>query len=144
MASTRRTREIAAAPEEIWRIVSDPHHVPRWWSQVRRVERVEEGTWTEVVYTKKGKPVRVDLRVLASEPARRRAWTQEVAGTPFERVLIESVIEIELRPAGAGTHVTLEQRQKLRGYSRTGGFLLRRATRERLDGALEQLAALVE
>ena len=36
--------------------------------------------------------------------------------------------------------VTLSQRQKLRGYSRTGGFLMRRATKERLGEALDGLA----
>jgi len=57
-----------------------------------------------------------------------RSWAQEVAGTPFERVLNESVIEVELKPAGGATEVTLAHHQKLRGYSRTGGFMLRRAT----------------
>jgi hypothetical protein len=39
----------------------------------------------------------------------------------------------------AGTRVTVALDQKLKGYSRTGGFLLRRATRKRLDEALEGL-----
>ncbi len=60
-------------------------------------------------------------------------------GSPFERVLTESVIEVVLEPEGDGTKVTIAQRQKLRGYSRTGGFLLRRATRNKLDEALEGL-----
>ncbi len=69
--------------------------------------------------------MRVDFRLLESEqpgragPARRR-WEQEIIGTPFERVLNEAITEIELEPAGDGTKVTLEQRQKLRGYSRIG------------------------
>ena len=65
-----------------------------------------------------------------------RAWEQEIPGTPFERVLEESVIEVVLEPEGVGTRVTIAQRQKLKGYSRTGGFLLRRATgREARRGA---------
>ena len=51
-------------------------------------------------------------------------WEQELAGTPFERVLGESVTEIVLERVDGGTRVTIEQRQKLRGYSRTGGFML--------------------
>ena len=35
--------------------------------------------------------------------------------------------------------MTIAQQQKLRGYSRTGGFLLRRATRSKLDEALDGL-----
>jgi hypothetical protein len=54
-------------------------------------------------------------------------------------VLSESVIEVHLEPADGGTQVTIAQRQKLRGYSRTGGFLLRRATRAKLDEALDGL-----
>ncbi len=71
----------------------------------------------------------MDFRVLTSEAPWVRSWSQEVEGTPFARVLAESVIEIHLEPAGEGaTEVTIAQRQKLRGYSRTGGLLLRRAT----------------
>ena len=44
-----------------------------------------------------------------------------------------------LEPADGGTQVTIAQRQKLRGYSRTGGFMLRRATRSKLEEALEGL-----
>ena len=60
-------------------------------------------------------------------------------GTPFERVLDESVIEVTLEPIDGGTQVTIAQRQKLRGYSRTGGFMLRRATKGKLREALEGL-----
>jgi len=42
--------------------------------------------------------------------------------------------------AGGASKVTIAQHHKLRGYSRTGGFLLRRATRGRLDEALDGLA----
>jgi hypothetical protein len=74
-----------------------------------------------------------------SDPPWIRSWAQEVAGTPFERVLNESVIEVELKPAGGATEVTLAHHQKLRGYSRTGGFMLRRATAAKLDEALDGL-----
>jgi len=99
-----------------------------------------------VFMTKKGRPVRADFRLLSSEPPGiggeapgRRSWEQEVAGTPFERVLNESITEVLLEPVEAGTQVTIAQRQKLRGYSRTGSFLLRGATRGKLDEALDGL-----
>ena len=58
-------------------------------------------------------------------------------------MLAESITELVLETADAGTNVTLVQRQKLRGYSRTGGFLLRRATKERLDEALKGLDGIL-
>jgi hypothetical protein len=103
------------------------------------MEGVEEDRFTQVFTTKKGRPVRLDFRLLESEAPVRRAWTQELSGTPFERVLAESVTEVVLEPEHEVTRVTIAQRQKLRGYSRTGGFLLRRATNSRLDEALDGL-----
>ena len=140
MPSTRRERTIAADPQRVWELVEDPHHMPRWWPGVERMEGVEDERFTQVLYTKRGRPVRMDFRVVASEPPARRAWEQELAGTPFERVLGQAVTEIELAACGAGrTRVAITLTQKLKGYSRTGGFLLRRATRRRLDEALEGL-----
>ena len=104
------------------------------------MEGVYDDRFTQVFVTKKGRAVRVDFRLLASEPPWRRAWEQEIAGTPFERVLNESVIEVALEPEGERTRVTIAQRQKLRGYSRTGGLLLRRATGGKLQEALEGIS----
>ncbi len=137
MTTARRSRLIAAPPEEVWRLIEDPHHLPRWWPGIARMEGVSEDAFTQVHLTKKGRPVRIDFTVVASEPPRRRMWQQEVRGTPFERVLGEAVTEIVLEPRDGATEVTIELRQQLRGYSRTGGLLLRRATSKRLDEALE-------
>jgi uncharacterized protein YndB with AHSA1/START domain len=144
MATTKRTRTIAAPPERVWEVLEDPHHMPRWWPGVTRMEGVEEERFTQVFKTKKGRSVRMDFRLLQSEPpgpgyTGSRVWSQEVEGSPFERVLTESVIEVVLEPDGDQTKVTIAQRQKLRGYSRTGGFLLKRATRSKLDEALDGL-----
>src|SRR5207248_2256295 len=93
---------------------------------------------------KKGRPVRLDFQLLASEAPWRRSWQQEIEGTPFERVLNEAITEIVLEPEAAGTRVTIAQRQKLRGYSRTGGFLLRRATASRLDEVVLRRGSLLD
>ena len=143
LASTRRSRLIAAPQQDVWAIVADAHHLPRWWPGVARVEAVTEDRFTEVFKTKRGRPVRADFRILVSDPPWRRAFEQEVEGTPFERVLSQSVITIDLAPGDGGTEVTLEHGQRLRGYSRTGAFMLRRATRKRLDEALDGLQAIV-
>jgi uncharacterized protein YndB with AHSA1/START domain len=142
MAAARRSRTLPASPERLWELIADPHHMPRWWPGVERVEGVEGDRFTQVFKTKRGRPVRADFRVLQSEPPTTRSWEQAVAGTPFERVLAASVIEVRLAPVAQGTEVTISQEQKLRGYSRTGGFLLRRATASRLEEALDGLARI--
>ena len=142
MASANRSRTLNASQEDVWALIADADHMPRWWPGVARVESVSDDHFTQVFKTKKGRSVRLDFQVVESDPPSRRAWAQEIAGTPFERVLNRSVITVELKPAGAGTEVTLSQEQKLRGYSRTGGFMLKRATRGKLDEALDGLERL--
>lgn len=143
MALARRRRTIRASRNDVWELIADPDHMPRWWPGVARMEGVEQDRFTQVFTTKRGRPVRVDFRVIQSDPPQARVWQQEVAGTPFERVLNESVIAVSLDPVADGTDVTIEQRQKLRGYSRTGGFLLRRATAGKLDEALDGLERIL-
>jgi uncharacterized protein YndB with AHSA1/START domain len=143
MATSRRSRVMAAAPQRIWELVEDPHHMPRWWPGVVRMEGVHDDRFTQVRMTKKGRAVRLDFLLVESDPPWRRAWRQELAGTPFERVLDEAITEILLEPEDDGTRVTIAEHQKLRGYSKTGGFLLRRATSARLDEALDGLERLL-
>jgi uncharacterized protein YndB with AHSA1/START domain len=142
VAIAQRSRRLTAPQQELWELISDPHHLPRWWPGVERVEGVQEGRFTQVFRTKRGRPVRADFHVVASQPPWLCSWEQELPGTPFARVLSESVLEVHLEPAGEGTEVTIAQRQKLRGYSRTGGLLLRRATSAKLDEALDALARI--
>jgi uncharacterized protein YndB with AHSA1/START domain len=143
--ATHRSRTLRASQQDLWELIADPHHLPRWWPGVARVEGVEADRFTEVFKTKRGHPVRADFHVIESQAPWQRAWEQEIPGTPFERVLNELVIEVRLEPApGGGTEVTIAQQQKLRGYSRTGGFLLRRATASKLDEALDGLARICD
>jgi uncharacterized protein YndB with AHSA1/START domain len=140
VSGAAKQRTMSAPPRRVWEVLSDLHQIPRWWPATKRVEDVREDRWTQVFTTKRGRAVRADFRVVLSEPPWRLCWTQDVAGTPFERVLAESTIEVTLTQADAGTLVTIVQRQKLRGYSRTGGLLLRRATARKLGEALDGLA----
>lgn len=143
MAKTTRSRRIAASPEAVWAVVADPHHLPRWWPGVARVEDVRGGRFTEVIPTRRGKPVRLDFVVLESEPQRRCSWTQELAGTPFERLLSAWTTTITLQDdAGAACVVTLEEHQQLRGSLRAGLLLQRRPASRRVESALAALAAL--
>jgi len=143
MATTTRSRNIATSREAVWEIVADPHHLPRWWPGIARVEDVRGGRFTEVIPTRRGKPVRLDFLVLESEPPSRRSWTQELAGTPFERLLSAWTTTITLEPAEhASCLVTLEEYQQLRGSFRAGMLLQRRPAARRIDAALAALAAL--
>jgi carbon monoxide dehydrogenase subunit G len=139
MPRARRAHIVAATPECVWELIADPRQMPRWWPGVTRVEGVHEGHFTQVFKTERGRSVRVDLRLRESRSPWLRAWEQELDGTPLARVLSEVVTEIRLEPAPAGTRVTIEQRQKLRGHSRTGGFMFRRATSKKLAQALAGL-----
>jgi uncharacterized protein YndB with AHSA1/START domain len=139
----RRSRTIPATPEQLWRTVCDPHHLPRWWPRVQRVEAVDAERFTEVLGTEKGRSVRADFRVLESTAPEVRRWRQEVDGSPFERLLRGADTEVRLAPdAAGGTRVTLTIRQRLRGIGALGGFLVRRATRRQADEALDGLARL--
>jgi hypothetical protein len=94
--------------------------------------------------SERGKAVRADYRLVSADAPERIEWRQEVEGTVFARILREASTVIELASAGEGTSVTIRIRQKLRGLSRLGGALFRRATGRQLDEALDALAALLE
>lgn len=145
MPTTCRHRTVHAPVEQVWEVVADPYHFPRWWPRVGRVEGVHRRSWTKVFLTSKGRPLRADYRLLESEPRRRLEWEQELEGSPFERVLSRAVTEICLTPEdGQATRVTIELRQSARGFSRFGGFMMRRASRALIDEALEGLSAACE
>jgi uncharacterized protein YndB with AHSA1/START domain len=141
-STASQTAVISAPQTEVWELIADPHHHPRWWPGVDRVEGVEDDHFTHVLKTKRGRPVRADFVIVENNAPWVSAWRQELAGTPFARVLSESVIQLNLEPHGEATTVTIVHQQKMRGYSRTGGLMVRRATDDRLDKALEGLARL--
>ncbi|MEA2130248.1 MAG: hypothetical protein QOJ85_3139 [Solirubrobacteraceae bacterium] len=143
MATVRRTRTLPASPQELWAIVGDAYHLPRWWPRVTRVESVDDDSFTEVLRTERGSPVRADFRVVSSDAPHRRAWAQQVAGTPFERILARSETEIRLEPAGDATQVAISLAQRPRGLALLGAFMVRAAARRQLDEALDGLEALV-
>lgn len=138
-----RSATIDARPERIWTAVADPDQLPGWWPGVERVEDAYRDAWTAVLTSKKGRSLRADYTLLGSDHPRRRSWRHEVAESPFERILSDSVWELELHPEGSGsTRVTLTARLTLRGFSRFGGLQVRLATRRQLDGALSGLKEL--
>ena len=165
MPTARRSRTIAAPAEELWDVISDPHHLPRWWPRVNRVEDVtltgtgEYDSFTEVMRTAKGKVVRADFELVPAERgARALRWRQRVEGTPFARLLKAAETEVSLTPAPASsypragppgsddgdrtsaTEVTIELKQTLTGFfPRFGGYMVRRAAAATIEEALDGL-----
>ena len=135
-----RSRTVAAAPERVWAVVGEPRALARWWPRVERVKAITADGWTTVLRSDRGRAVRADWRLEGEEALRRRAWAQELEGTPFAKVLAERRVEVFLEDAGeGGTRVTLELHQRGRGLARFGRFMLRRAARRELATALERL-----
>jgi uncharacterized protein YndB with AHSA1/START domain len=140
----RRERVVAAAPAEVWRIVSDPTRLAAWWPGVSRVEEASRDAWTTVLVSKTGKSVRADYSLVEADEAERVLWRHEVEESPFERLLTESTTEIALVPeAGGGTNVSLTLDQRPRGWARFSPFQLRAAAGRQAEAALEGLAELL-
>ncbi|MEA2139934.1 MAG: hypothetical protein QOC91_33 [Solirubrobacteraceae bacterium] len=141
MPTARRSRMIDAPVEELWELVCDPHHLPRWWPRVERVEDVAGGAFTELMRTAKGKAVRADFLLVRADPQTHTLiWQQQLEGTPFARVLSSSETRLTLQGDGEATSVTIELHQKLGGFfPRFGGFMVRRAAAATLDEALDGL-----
>jgi uncharacterized protein YndB with AHSA1/START domain len=139
--TARRSRIIAAPAQELWEVIGDPHHLPRWWPRVTRVEDVEGNAFTEVMKTAKGKLVRADFQLIESdERARSLKWEQRLQGTPFGRLLSSAETSVSLEDAAEGTSVTIELRQTLTGFfPRFGAYMVRRAAVATIDEALDGL-----
>jgi len=121
-------------------VIGDPHHLPRWWPRVNRVEDVDGDAFTEVMTTAKGKVVRADFQLVQVEEATRLRWEQRVQGTPFANLLKSASTEVRLMPAGAATEVTIELRQTLNGFfARFGGYMVSRAAAATIEDALDGL-----
>lgn len=144
MARVVRRRRIAAPPSALWDVITDPYHLPRWWPNTQRVENVSEGqaadrSWTQVLGTRGGRGVRADFRCIDASDGERYVFEQTVDGTPFERFVRRARTEIELQPANGDTEVTMALDRRLKGLSRLGSPMMRRAIGRTLNQALDGL-----
>ncbi len=143
MARVTRTRTVEAPVSEVWKLVSDPYNLPRWWPRTARVENVDakpggkRTQWTKVLQTAEGRGVRADFRCVSSAERERYVWEQELEGTPFERHLKSLRVEIGLRERDGETKVSLTEEQTLKGMSKLGSPLMRKARGDVLDEALD-------
>lgn len=142
-----RTRTVQAPVGEVWKLVSDPYNLPRWWPRTARVENVDlkpggkRTLWTKVLATSEGRNVRADFRCVSSAEGERYVWEQELEGTPFERHLKALRVEVGIRGRNGETEVSLTEEQSLKGMSKLGSPLMRRARGDVLDEALDGIEA---
>jgi uncharacterized protein YndB with AHSA1/START domain len=144
---------VAAAPDVLWPLVSDPARLPEWFTFAERVEvlggegvgqrRRQHGHWGS-------KPSEVDQRITAWEPPRRLAWCHEaerLAGRPAPRFAASTDFEIVLEPAGEGaTRVSLHSTQEPASALRGGVIRLfgRREVAQHLQRSLAKLAEVAQ
>jgi uncharacterized protein YndB with AHSA1/START domain len=144
-----REREVPAAPDELWPLVSDPKRLAEWFEFAEGAEVTEgdpgvgqrrrmHGSWGK-------KKSEIDQVIVAWEPPRRLAWEHEAErldGKPAPRFAAETLFSIDLEPSGDGTHVRLTSRQL--PASKPRGLVIRlfgkREIGGKLDCSLEQLA----
>jgi uncharacterized protein YndB with AHSA1/START domain len=146
MPRVTRRRTVEAPVADVWKLVSDPYALPRWWPRVSRVEDVDtrpggrRSQWTKVLETQHGRGVRADYRCVSSAEPERYVWEQQLEGSPFAKHLKDSRVDVELHAAGEGeTRVVLTSEQTMRGMSRLGGWMMRKGQRDILDAALDGL-----
>jgi len=143
-------RSVAAPPDAVWPLVSDPARLPDWFTFAERVEvldgapegpgqrRRQHGHWGK-------RRSEVDQVITRWEPPRTLAWRHEAErlnGKPAPRFAASTDFTIELVPDGAGTRVRLRSAQvpagPLRGLAiRAFG---RREVATALNDSLERLA----
>ena len=146
MPTVKRTRSLPVEPDRAWKLIADPHNLPRWWPETVRVESVQgspgavRSRFTQVFETSKGTAVRADYRITGSTSGERLVWEQQIDGTPFEKFLRAAVLEMRIaadEAEAAGSKVTIEARRSLRGTSKLGAPMMKGATKRSLDAALD-------
>jgi uncharacterized protein YndB with AHSA1/START domain len=146
--SVSRKRVIAASPEKVFAVVSDPRRLTDWWPRVVRVEDVAgrpgaEGTrWTNVLAADSGRKLRLDYRCLASQEPDRYQWEHELEGTPFAEHMLSQTTEILLEPAAEGTLMRITSTHTLKGTAKLAGFAMKKSQKDMLEAALNRLEAL--
>jgi hypothetical protein len=139
--------EIAAAPEEVWRVLTDFAAYPEWNPFVTRASgELREGGRLEIfVQVPEGRGMKFTPRVLRVEPARELRW---IGSMPLNLFNGEHIFRLE--PAGPARTRFLHGERftglliPLMGSTlekvRRGYFLMNEALKARVEGARPQTA----
>jgi uncharacterized protein YndB with AHSA1/START domain len=148
VAKTVRRRAIPTSQADAWSVISDPHHLPRWWPETQRVENVtgngEGMSWTQVLGTRKGRGVRADYTCTDWREGEVFGFGQHIEGTPFEKHLRGQDVLISVTPSDGGSEVSIERDLRLRGVSRLGAPMMTRGGGRILEQALEGLEKILK
>ena len=119
MIETFRLRTLPFPPERLWAIIEPAARLPEWFAGFETAELISGaglgrrqrvgGQWGRHRF-------QIEQTVIAYEPNRTLAWkhdTEMVDGRPAAKISkhVESWIELEADPSGAGTRVRLFSRQ---------------------------------
>ncbi len=150
MPTVTRKTIVAATPDQVYDLISDPARLPEWWPRVVRVEDVagragaERTRWTCVLGAESGRMLRLDYRCTGATRPDRYEWEHELEGTPYEAHLARQSVEVRLTASDGSTEVGLTTVNSLRGTAKIAGFSMKKGQRELLDAALESLAEAFE
>jgi len=135
-------RTVAAPPEAVWPLVSDPEQLTRWFGFAERIEvlegegagqkRRQHGRWGN-------KPSEVDQELTAYEPPKRLAWrhlAERLNGKPAPRFAESTDFSIELIPEDGGTRVRLTSAQV--PASRAKGVVMKAFGRREIEDTLRR------
>jgi len=147
LPTVTRKKRVAAPPDRVYDLISDPNRMSEWWPRVVRVEDVagragaERTRWTSVLGADSGRMLRLDYRCTGATRPERYEWEHELEGTPYEAHLARQSFEARLEPDGDGSIVSLTTVNTLRGSARIAGFSMKKGQKGLID---EALASLVE
>jgi uncharacterized protein YndB with AHSA1/START domain len=135
--------DIAASPASVFDFVADFRTMPKWYSAVQRVDRIDDanglGTRYEVHRQLPGGPARNEVEITAYESGREVTFTSLSGPTPF-------IYHYLIEPDGEATKLTLEG--TISGAGLTGPAallgplaegLFKRGMRDNLDALKEIL-----
>ena len=141
---------MAASPDRVYDLVSDPTRLPEWWPRVVRVEDVtvgagtERARWTSVLGAESGRLLRLDYRCTGATRPGRYEWEHELDGTPYEKHLARQSVEARIEGNGDESVVSLTTVNSLRGTAKIAGFSMKKGQKQLLDTALGSLAGLFD
>jgi uncharacterized protein YndB with AHSA1/START domain len=152
MVDVVRERRVAAPPERLWPLVSNPERLPEWFTfalagevldgeGVGRRQRMH-GEWGR-------KRSEIDQEVVEFDPPRRIAWVhlaERLDGKPAPQFAASTRFTIDLVPDRDGTSVRLHSAQTPASSLR--GLVMRlfgtREIAENLERSLDRLTATPE
>ena len=105
---------VAAAPERVFRALTEPHELMRWWgsdalyrSTSWTIDLRPGGKWWSEGKGADGRPYRVEGTFVVVDPPRRLAYTWNHSWPTGGEAAPETLVTWVLVPSGAGTLVTL-------------------------------------